>query len=56
MYQLHKRVLLPQLPMECLDVVPSTFYLRPSQEAVWILRVRIVVGEEGAWEHLKKEM
>ena len=56
MYKLHKRVLLPQLPMEWLDVVPPTFYLRPSQEAVWIPRVLIVVGEKGAWEHLEDKI
>ena len=56
MYQLHKRVLLPQLPMEWLDVVPPTLHFRPSQEMVWVLRVCIVVGEKGAWEHLEDEM
>lgn len=51
-YKLHKRVLLPQLPMELLDVIPSTFHLRPAQESVWILRVCMVVGKKGAREHL----
>ena len=54
-YELHKRVLFPQLPMEWLDVVPPTLHLRPSQEAVWIPRVLIVVGEKGAWEYLNEE-
>ena len=46
------RVLLSQLLMEWLDVVPPTFYLRASQEASWIVRVWVSVGEEGAWKHL----
>ena len=38
-YQLHKRVLLPQLPMELLDVVPPTLHLRPGYEVIGIVRV-----------------
>ena len=56
MYEPHKRVLLPQLPMEWLDVVPPTLHFRPSQEIVWILRVCIVWGEESAREQLKSKM
>ena len=56
MYQLHKRVLLSQLPMEWLDVVPPTLHFRSGQEMVWILRVCIGVGEKSAWEHLEEEI
>ena len=56
MYELYKRVLLPQLPMEWLDVVPPTLHFRPSQEMVWILRVCIGMGEKSAREHLEEEM
>ena len=51
MTQLHKRVLLPQLPMECLDVVPPTLHLRVTHETIWIVRVREVRGQEGAWKY-----
>ena len=53
--QLHKGVFLPELPIKWLDIVPSTLHLRPGREVVWILRVWIVVGKKGAWEHLEKE-
>ena len=51
--QLQKRVLLSQLLMKWLDVVHLTFHLRVTQEASWIVRVRVGVREEGTWEYLK---
>ena len=48
------RVLLSQLLMEWLDVIPPTFYLQASQEASWIVRVWVSMGEEGALKHLRE--
>ena len=45
-------MLLSKLPVECLDEVPPSLHLGPSQKAVSILRVSVVVGKEGSREHL----
>ena len=36
-----------------MDVVPPTFHLRATHETIWIVRVREVGGQEGAWKYLE---